>query len=169
MLYSRRTRDKESDCYDPESLSGASNREAALKECCRLICHFKSRANKSKWQFNVLRYSAVFLAVAVTVAAAMDGIPRSAVTLIGGLAALAAALLSATNPQSLWLHSRNVQQKLQSERVLFLQSAGDYAELPEETQVRRFSGQIMEIWSSGHESWARERESTVNRPISGKA
>jgi hypothetical protein len=75
------------------------------------------------------------------------------VPIISALAALSTTLLSQTTFQKTWVNARNVQQKLQSEKFLYLQDAGDYFKLETDEKTRRFSDRVMEIWSEGHQNW----------------
>ena len=136
----------------------AERQTAALAECDRLIGHFSHQASKHKQSFKRLKTMSIALTLVVTLLSALMAGQKLGqwdwiVPVISGFAALSTTLLSQTNSQRSWVQSRNVQQRLQSEKFLYGQEAGDYAELSTEEKVRRFSNQVMEIWSEGHESW----------------
>jgi hypothetical protein len=129
----------------------------ALHFCDELIQDFKARADRHKRTFKLLRYSSVSLAIAVTVIAtltALQGVSLWIVPIISGLSALFTTLLSATNSQERWVHSRGVQQQLEAERFLYVQHAGGYATADEEANVRLFSERLVAIWSQGQQGWA---------------
>lgn len=131
----------------------------ALTECDRLIQHFKRQSQRNKRRFNLLKYCCISLTVVVTILsglAAAQQIERWEwlVPLLSGLGTLTTTLLGQTSTQKLWIQARTVQQRLHAERFLYLQGAGGYADLNDEEQVRRFSSQVVEIWSQGHESWS---------------
>src|SRR5437868_3684764 len=99
----------------------------ALQFCDRLIQDFKMRADRHKRTFKLLRYSSVSLAIAVTVVAtftALEGVSLWIVPVVSGLSALCTTLLSATNSQERWVHSRGVQQQLEAERFLYVHVNG---------------------------------------------
>ncbi|GEM_PF-1983334 len=133
--------------------------QGALLECDRLITHFSREATQHKHQFRQLKYLSIFLTAFVTILSAVSTINKVeqwqwVVPVVSGLATLSTTLLGQTNSQKVWVHSRSVQQQLQVERFLYLQEAGDYANLEtDEARVRHFSHRVMEIWSSGHENW----------------
>lgn len=139
-----------------------------MARCDELIKHFQQRADRSKRLFDRLRYSTIVLTVAVASIAAVDEVPRWAVAVISGAAALCTALLTATRPQEIWLQSRGTQQRLTAERFLFRQCAGSYAVNDADARVRLFAEQVMLIWSAGHERWEQGRQDTANQPLSGK-
>jgi len=128
----------------------------ALKECDRLITQFQKDAARHKRGWQRLRFFSIGLAglttVLSTLAASQQlGQYEWAVPAVSGLATLLTTLLSQTNAQKIWSRSRWVQQKLHTEKFLYLQSAGDYAGMTsEEDQIRLFSSRVMEIWAEGH-------------------
>ena len=134
-------------------------RESALQECERLVTHFDERAKRHKKQFVRYKHFSVALTVGVTVISALQGIYQPApfwawVLPVGsGLAAFCTTMVHATNAQELWLRSRSMTQLLNTERFLFLQSAGIYAEQEETRAVKLFSNRLMEVWAGGHEQW----------------
>src|ERR1017187_2141699 len=82
------------------SLSLQEKHEQALKECDRLLDHFKTRAERNKHLFNGLKYSSIILTIGVTVLAALPANPIPwSVPVVAGLAALCTTLLSATHAQ----------------------------------------------------------------------
>lgn len=133
--------------------------QGALSECDRLITHFSRKAAQNKYWFRQLKYLSIFLTAFVTILSAVSTVKKAeqwqwVVPVVSGLATLSTTLLGQTNSQKVWVHSRSVQQQLQVERFLYLQGAGDYANLEtDEARMRHFSHRIMEIWSSGHENW----------------
>ena len=136
------------------SLSLQEKHEQALKECDRLLDHFKTRAERNKHLFNGLKYSSIILTIGVTVLAALPANPIPwSVPVVAGLAALCTTLLSATHAQELWVLSRSTQKYLMVERFHYCQGVGSYAELRDEDKVRRFSERVIEIWSGGHDAW----------------
>jgi hypothetical protein len=128
--------------------------ERALSECDRLIGHFTARADRYKHLFKGLKYSSIILAIGVTVLAALPSNPMPwTLPVVAGLAALCTTMLSATRAQELWVLSRNAQMHFQVEKFNYCQGVGSYSRLGDEDKVRRFSEQVIEIWSSGHEVW----------------
>lgn len=131
----------------------------ALAECDRLINHFQKEARQHKRGFQRLRFFGISLAILTTVLSALAasqqlGEYEWAVPAVSGLATLFTTLLSQTSAQKIWIRSRSVQQNLQTEKFLYLQSAGEYAAMTsEEDQIRHFSRRVMEIWSEGHKHW----------------
>jgi hypothetical protein len=129
----------------------------ALALCDHLMQDFKDRADRHKRTFKLLRYASVALATVVTIVstlAAIRGVYLWIVPVVSGLSALCTTLLSASNSQERWVHSRGVQQQLEAERFLYLQQAGAYATLDEEASVRLFSERVVAIWSSAQQGWA---------------
>jgi hypothetical protein len=118
---------------------------------------FQARADRHKRIFKFLRYASVSLAIVVTSIAAITAIQRDylwIVPVISGISALCTTLLSTTNSQERWVHSRGVQQELEAESFLYLQKAGPYAPPGEEEKLRLFSERIIEIWSKAQQGWA---------------
>jgi len=133
-------------------------RTEALKECERLIQRFKYIADSDKRQFTRLNQASVLLTFVVTILSTLAasrqlGAWEWGVPIISALAAFSTTLLSQTTTQKTWVNARNIQQKLQSEKFLYLQEAGTYFKLGEEEGIRQFSDRVMEIWSEGHHNW----------------
>jgi hypothetical protein len=129
----------------------------ALQFCDHLMRDFQARADRHKRIFKFLRYASVLLAVVVTALATLTATQKEylwVVPLISGLSALCTTLLSTTNSQERWVHSRGVQQALEAESFLYLQKAGPYAALDEEGKLRCFVERIVEIWSNAQQEWA---------------
>lgn len=129
----------------------------ALQFCHHLMQDFKARADRHKRTFKFLRYASVSLAIIVTVVSTLTATRGNflwVVPIISGLAALCTTLLSTTNSQERWVHSRGVQQELEAEHFLYIQKAGPYASLDEEGRLRLFSERIIAIWSEGQQGWA---------------
>jgi hypothetical protein len=139
-------------------------RESALAECDRLTQHFDERAKRHKNEFLRYKHFSVALTVGVTVIAALQGIYQPApawawvLPVVSGLAAFCTTMVHATNAQELWLRSRSMTRLLNTERFLFLQGAGIYAEQEEAKSVKLFSSRLMEDWADGHEQWAKAIE-----------
>jgi hypothetical protein len=130
----------------------------ALKECDRLIQRFKYIADRDKRRFTRLNQVSVLLTFVVTILSTLAaskqlGVWEWVVPIISTLAALSTTLLSQTTSQKTWINARNTQQKLQSEKFLYLQEAGNYFNLEEGEKIRQFSDRVMEIWSEGHQNW----------------
>ena len=136
----------------------AQKHTEALKECDRLIQRFKYIADSDKRRFTRLNQSSVLLTFVVTILSTLAasrqlGVWEWIVPVVSALAALSTTLLSQATSQKTWVNARNVQQKLQSEKFLYLQDAGGYFQLDEEEKIRQFSDRVMEIWSEGHQNW----------------
>ena len=132
--------------------------EEALTECDRSIQRFKYIADKDKRRFTLLKKFSISLTLVVTLLSALAASKRLGdrgwiVPAVSGLAALSTTLLSQTTSQKTWINSRDVQQRLQVEKFLYLQTSGNYPQMSEEEKVCHFSNQVMEIWSEGHETW----------------
>lgn len=132
----------------------------ALKECDRLIQRFKYIADTDKRRFTHLNQVSVLLTFVVTILSTLAaskqlGVWEWVVPIISALAALSTTLLSQTTAQKTWINARNTQQKLQSEKFLYLQEAGNYFKLEEGEKIRQFSDRVMEIWSEGHQTWGK--------------
>lgn len=130
----------------------------ALRECDRLIQRFKYIADSDKQRFTRLNRASVLLTFVVTILSTLAaskqlGLWEWIVPCISALATLSTTLLSQTTSQKTWVNARNVQQKLQSEKFLYLQEAGNYFQLNEEERIRQFSDRVMAIWSEGHQNW----------------
>jgi hypothetical protein len=138
----------------------------ALAECDRLITQFQKEATEHRRGFQRLKLFGIGLALATTILAALATSDRLrgyewSVPALSGVATLFTTLLGQTNAQKIWIQSHGIQQKLQAEKFLYLQSAGDYAAmLDEEDQIRYFSKRMMDIWS--------ERQSTAEHPLTKK-
>jgi hypothetical protein len=130
----------------------------ALAECDRLINHFQKEALRHRRGFQRLKGLGILLAIATTVLSALAAADRLQaqawiVPAVSGMTTLLMALLGQTSAQRVWVQSRAVQQKLQVEKFLYLQSAGNYAAMPnEEDQIRYFSRRLMDIWAEGLET-----------------
>lgn len=130
----------------------------ALAECDRLIAQFQKAATQHKRGWQRLRFFGIVLAVLTTVLSALAASQRLGevewvVPAVSGLATLFTTLLSQTSAQTIWMQSCCVQQSLHTEKFLYLQSAGDYASIDEEAQIRHFSKCVMQIWSAGQQNW----------------
>jgi hypothetical protein len=135
-----------------------SKREDILKECEKLITHFETKANGAKRTFQIFKYSSVGLTTSVAILSVLhstDQWPQLKILIpvVSSIAALATILLAVTNAQEHWIQSRSTQQKLVAERILFVQESGIYSKLSNIERVQKFSEQVVNIWSSGHEQW----------------
>jgi hypothetical protein len=149
---------------DRESLL-KSKQDEIIKECDRLINHFSNNAHESKRNFRSFKYSSVILSAIVAILSALQSIKNLSllqivIPAISSVAALSTTLLAVTNAQEHWLQSRSTQQKLQVEKLLFLQEAGKYSDLELKERIKTFSEQVMNIWSSGHEQWEKFSKNT---------
>jgi hypothetical protein len=148
------------------SVSFQEKHEEALKECDRLIGHFKMRADRNKYLFKGLKYFSIIFTIGVTVLAALPTNPMPwTVPVVAGLAALCTTMLSATHAQELWVLSRSTQKRLQIERFHYCLGVGSYSELGAEDKAHRFSERVIEIWSSGHEAW---QENVSEKQLEGR-
>jgi hypothetical protein len=134
--------------------------EDALQFYDELIHDFKTRADRHKRTFKLLRYSSVSLAIAATLVStlvlsvtAIQGVYLWIIPILTGLSALSTTLLGATNSQERWVNARGVQQQLEAEKFLYQQRAGRYATPDEEANIRLFSERLVDIWSEGHQEW----------------
>ena len=136
-----------------------ASRESALQECDRLFKHFDERAKQFKASFARYKYSSVALTVGVTVISALQGIYQPTplwawlLPVASGLAAFCTTMVHGTNAQELWLRARSMTQRLTSERFLFLQDAGCYADGDNAQKIRLFSERLMESWAGAHDDW----------------
>lgn len=138
-------------------MSHEKQKTEALTFCDELAHDFQERADRHKRTFKFLRYSSVVLAITVTVIStltATQGKYLWIVPVVSGLSALCTTLLSATNSQERWVHSRGVEQQLKAEKFLYLQQADSYAASDEETNARLFSARVVAIWSEAQHGWA---------------
>jgi uncharacterized protein DUF4231 len=143
----------------------------ALQFYDKLIHDFKDRADRHKRTFKLLRYSSVSLAIAVTLGStltATQGVFLWVIPILSGLSALSTTLLSSTNSQERWVHSRGVQQQLEAEKFLYVQHAGRYATSDDEANVRLFSERLVEIWSEGQQGWAQSVTKVSQEPPSNR-
>jgi hypothetical protein len=168
MLGDKLLRDKvKNNAHLPDSMHLSLNelqyplhqrQQDALTECDRLITQFQKEAMYHKRGFQRLKILGMGLALTTTILSALAAGDRLrgyewSVPAVSGVATLFTTLLGQTNAQKIWMQSRGVQQKLQAEKFLYLQSAGDYATmLDEEDQIRYFSKRMMDIWSEGQET-----------------
>jgi hypothetical protein len=122
---------EEAASHEPLLSAAQKPAEDALHFCEELIRDFRTRADRHKRIFKLLRYLSITLAIAVTVVSTLTVTQRMLlwiVPLISALSALCTTLLSTTNSQERWIHSRGVQQQFEAERFLYLQRAGSYAQ-----------------------------------------
>jgi hypothetical protein len=139
-------------------------REAAIQECDKLMKHFDERARRHKRTFVRYKYLSVALTCCVTVISAIQGIYQPTLSwawvlpVASGLAAFCTTMVHATNAQELWLRSRSMTHRLTTERFLFLQATGNYAEEEDAQRVKLFSKCLMEIWAGGHDQWEKAVE-----------
>ena len=141
--------------------------DQALELCLELKEDFKRRANRHKRTFLFLRYSSVFLVIAVTIVSTLTTslhLDAWIVPLLSGLSALCTTLLSVTNAQQRWIHSRGVQQRFEAEKFLYLQRASRYAACDEHTALRLFSERLIEIWSEVQQGWAHSVSNASSEP-----
>jgi hypothetical protein len=130
----------------------------ALQECDRLIQRFKHIADTDKRRFTRLSQSSVVLTLVVTLLSTLAASKQLSawewiVPVFSVFAALTTTLLSQNTSQKTWVNARNVQQKLQTEKFLYMQGAGSYFQVDEEEKIRQFSDRVMEVWSEGHQNW----------------
>ena len=61
----------------------------------------------------------------------------------------------------MWVQSRNISQKFQTEEFLYKQCSEEYRNIKdEEERLQFFSKQIMDIWSQAQENWSQSASST---------
>jgi Protein of unknown function (DUF4231) len=140
-------------------------RQQALHHCDHLIRDFAKRADRHKFRYKRLQTTSIALAVCTTVLSALSaskvlGQLDWIVLAISGLATLSTTLLSQTNSQKMWVQSRNISQKLQTELFLYLQCSGEYANLQDDSErLKLFSKRLMEVWAQAQETWAQQASS----------
>jgi hypothetical protein len=136
----------------------------ALDECNRLFTHFDERAHRYKRQYETFTYLTLGLTGAVTVISALQALYKAqdwwiwVLPVVSGAATFCASMVHATNSHQLWLRARAMTHRLATERFLFTQDTGPYAEGDEGTRARRFSERLMEIWKDGHDAWEKAIE-----------
>jgi len=142
-----------------------SKQDEIIRECDRLINHFSDKAHEGKRNFRLFKYASVTLSVVVAILSTLQSIKhwsllQLVIPGISSVSALTTTLLAVTNAQEHWIQSRSTQQKLQVEKLLFLQEAGKYSDLELKERIKTFSEQVMNIWSSGHEQWEKSSKNT---------
>lgn len=147
-----------------EKLDITSLSSTALDECDRLFKHFDERAHHYKRQYETFTYLTLGLTGAVTVISALQALYKPmdwwiwVLPVVSGAATFCASMVHATNSHQLWLRARAMTHQLATEKFLFIQGSGLYAESDEVTQARRFSERLMEIWKGGHDAWEKAIE-----------
>lgn len=147
---------------DPDELRASQNR--ALRNWESLHSDWGRRARRNKSISMRLVYLSVSLAVAATVLAAVPAVPKWLIATVSGGTALATALLAAMRAQEHWVLARSIQTRLHTERFLYEQQAGPYAQATaptDEVRVQLFSERIAEIALAAHDSWAATRIATA--------
>ena len=138
----------------------------ALNRCNHLTKDFADRADRHKNRYKRLQFFSISLAIATTVLSALSATKKIdsiqwVVTLVSGLATLSTTLLTQTNSQKMWVQSRNISQKFQTEEFLYKQCSKEYEDIKdEEERLQFFSKQIMDIWSQAQENWSQSASST---------
>jgi hypothetical protein len=140
-------------------------KQQALRQCDHLIRDFANRADRHKVKYKRLQFVSIALAVCTTILSALSASKALGqldwiVLAISGLATLSTTLLSQTNSQKMWVQSRNMSQKFQTNLFLYLQGTGGYSDLQDESErLKLFSKQLMEIWSQAQENWSQQASS----------
>ena len=140
-------------------------KKQALDQCEHLIKDFARRADRHKTRYKRLQATSIALAVSTTVLSALAASKALwqvdwVVPMVSGLATLSTTFLSQSNNQSMWVQSRNISQKLQTEMFLYIQCSGEYTEEEDETQrLQLFSKRLMEIWSLAQDTWSQQAAS----------
>ena len=106
----------------------------AIEQCDELIKDFATRATRNKLRYKRLQAISIMLAVISTILSALLvsnklGGFAWVVPLMSGLSALATTFMSQTVSQKLWVSSRSISQKFQSEKFLYTQESGEYGSL----------------------------------------
>ena len=143
------------DRYKPVSPAETleEKKKQALDQCEHLIRDFAKRADRHKTRYKRLQATSIALAVSTTVLSAFSvsktlGQLDWIVPMVSGLATLSTTFLTQSNNQSMWVQSRNISQKFQTEMFLYTQCSGEYADKEKEPQrLQLFSKRLMEIWS----------------------
>jgi hypothetical protein len=140
-------------------------RQQALHHCDHLIQDFAKRADRHKVRYKRLQLISITLSASTTILSALStnkllGQFDWIVPVISGLATLATTLLSQTNTQKMWVHSRDISQQLQTQLFLYLQCSGEYAGTQDDVErLKLFSKRLMEVWSQAQESWSQQASS----------
>lgn len=140
-------------------------RQQALQQCDRLINDFAQRADRHKARYKRLQTVSIALAAGTTVLSALSASKLIAqldwiVLAVSGFSTLLTTLLGQTNSQKMWVQSRNISQAFQMETFLYLQCAGEYANLQDDSvRLQLFSKRLMEIWSQAQERWSQQTTS----------
>jgi hypothetical protein len=140
-------------------------KQQALRQCEHLIRDFTHRADRHKVRYKRLQLTSITLAVGTTILSALSASKTVEqldwiVLAVSGLATLATTLLSQTNTQKMWVQSRDISQQFQTQLFLYLQSAGAYANIPDDSErLKLFSNCLMEVWSQAQENWSQQTSS----------
>jgi len=116
-------------------------RDQAIAKCDDLFEHFDTRAHRYKRRYERYTYLTLGLTAAITVISALQALYKPVtwwvwvLPVVSGLATFCASMVHATNAHQLWLRARTMTQKLETERFLFTQRAGVYAEGDERATV----------------------------------
>ena len=137
----------------------------ALEQCDHLIRDFAKRADRHKIRHKRLQATSISLAVVTTALSALAASKALGqldwiVPIVSGLATLSTTFLSQSNNQGMWIQSRNISQKLQTEMFLYTQCSGEYADKEKEVlRLQLFSKRLMEIWSMAQDIWSQQAAS----------
>lgn len=143
-------------------LTGQEKVTLVNSELDRLLAHFDAKADKAKASFHFYKYSSIVLAAVTTIAAALQtiyvGFPQWILPTVSALATVMVAFLGASSAQRIWINSRTTGQRLQAEKFLFTQQAGNYCNISKEERLKLFAERMIQLWDEGHGKW----EQTVN-------
>ena len=151
------------DKYKPISLAETQEekKKQALDQCEHLIRDFAKRADRHKTRYKRLQSTSIALAVSTTVLSALAaskalGQLDWVVPMVSGLATLSTTFLTQSNNQSMWIQSRNISQKFQTEMFLYIQCSGEYTDKEEPQRLQLFSKRLIEIWSLAQDNWSQQ-------------
>jgi hypothetical protein len=119
-----------------------------------LMKNWSRRARRSRRMSKLFVYASVVLSVVTTAISGVPAVPRWWIVVASAGTALAAGLMNATKSHEQWTSSREVQNRLYSEKFLYEQAAGVYAEVEGDERTRLFSVRLNDVVMSGHSSWA---------------
>jgi len=146
-------------------LSIKERQEEILRECDNFINEYSNRANKYKKSYKILTNMSIILGATVAILSAIPLISdlNWPITLVAVISTLCTTLLTTTRSQSLWVLSRDVQHKLDIEKLNFKLNLPPYKDLSEEEKIEFFSKNVIIFRDEAYKNWKQTLPNPENK------
>ncbi|TAH33668.1 MAG: DUF4231 domain-containing protein [Alphaproteobacteria bacterium] len=129
---------------------------------------YDSRSSRSQTLYKTLKFSQLFIAVAIPLLSQLDPLyAKWSTSIAGALIAVLEGVQHMNQYSTLWFSYRSTAERLKHEKYLFLSKAGPYRNLSEDEALISLAEHTEEHVSTEHANWF--NETTRNHPTDAQS